>query len=378
MWTARAVGLPTETWLNEGQLMAVDLTGGIDPSREYALTQRPQNPEMRDSVSFWVVDDHGGIGLPRIGIEAVGANWDAHDIQVNVAFPDGRVYRLRTNGPSLPAEGPDGRATVLGAGGLVFRCVEPFGTWTMSYDGPAVQTSSADLIEGNKDGPLVDIDFHVEATMVVPPWVQGTLHAEAGAQLNTSIEGDLMGGPRYEQLFTATGEFHAAGEQRSFTGSGLRIRRTGVRKLAGFWGHCWQSAVFGSGRAFGYIAYPPRPDGRPTFNEGYIFTGDFTGDRGLIAARVVQAPWLTRLQPPGEDVSLVLETADGVLEIAGETVLSTHDVQHNDDMFSMQALKQEMPSFPALQQAGVRYRWDGEQTYGMLERSNPLDKIVRG
>ena len=34
-------------------------------------------------------------------------------------------------------------------------------------------------------------------------------------------------------------------------------------------------------------------------------------------------------------------------------------------------------TFPALQQAGVRYRWDGEETYGMLERSNPIDKIVR-
>jgi hypothetical protein len=28
------------------------------------------------------------------------------------------------------------------------------------------------------------------------------------------------------------------------------------------------------GRAFGYIAYPPRPDGEPTFNEGYIFDGE--------------------------------------------------------------------------------------------------------
>jgi hypothetical protein len=91
----------------------------------------------------------------------------------------------------------------------------------------------------------------------------------------------------------------------------------------------------------------------------------------------VRAPWLTRLQPPGEDVSLVLETSDGVVEIAGETVFSTHDVHHDDDMYSMHALKREMPSFPALQQAGVRYKWDGEQTYGMLERSNPLDKIVR-
>ncbi len=353
--------------------MAVDLTGGIDPSHEYMLGERPKNPEMRDSVSFWVVDDHGEIGLPRIGIEAVAANWDAHDIQINVSFPDGRVYRLRTNQPSLPAQGPDGRPTVLGAGGLVFRCVEPFATWTMSYDGPAVQTSSADLVEGRKDGPPADISFHVEATMAVPPWVQGALQSDAGARLKTSIEGQLMGGSRYEQLFTATGDFRTADEHRSFGGSGLRIRRQGVRKLAGFWGHCWQSAVFPSGRAFGYIAYPPRPDGQPTFNEGYVFTGD--GD--LIAARVVKAPWLTRLRPRGEDVSLTLETADGVHEIAGQTVLSTHDIHHDDDMFSMHALKAEMPSFPALQQAGVRYRWDGEEAYGMLERSNPLDKLAR-
>lgn len=353
--------------------MAVDLTGGIDAAREYMLAKRPENPEMRDSVSFWVVDDCGEIGLPRIGIEAVGANWDSHDVQVNVAFPDGRVYRLRTNGPSLPTDGPGGPATVLGAGGLAFQCIEPFQSWTMSYEGPATQTSSTDLVKGKKDGPMVDISFHVEAQMAVPPWVQGALQPDADAQLKTSSVGEIMGGPRYEQLFTATGEFRAAGEQHRFTGSGLRIRRTGVRKLAGFWGHCWQSAVFGSGRAFGYIAYPPRPDGQPTFNEAFVFTGD--GE--LIAARAVQAPWLTRLRPLGEDVSLVLETADGFIEIAGETVFSTHDIHHNDDMYSMRAMKQEMPSFPALQQAGVRYTWDDEQAYGMLERSNPLDKIAR-
>ena len=86
--------------------MTTDLTGGIDPSREFVFAQRPENPEMRDSVSFWTMDDRGDVGLPRIGIEAVAANWDNHDIQVNVAFPDGRVYRLRSNGPSLPPKDP--------------------------------------------------------------------------------------------------------------------------------------------------------------------------------------------------------------------------------------------------------------------------------
>lgn len=349
--------------------MSVDLTGGIDPSREYVFADKPDNPEMRDSVSFWVLDDQGQIALPRTGIEAVSANWDSHDIQVNVAFPDGRVFRLRETTPSIPPAGSDGRPTVLGAGGLAFRLVETFDTWTMTYDGKAVQTSSSDLIEGNTDGPLVDVNFHVEAKMAVPPWVQGSLLTDANTQLETSVEGGLMGGPRYEQLFRATGRVSVdGGAEHHFTGSGLRIRRQGVRKLEGFWGHCWQSAIFPSGRAFGYIAYPPRPDGQPTFNEGYIFGG--SGE--LIPARVVQAPWLTRLQPSGEDVSLVLETADGTISIEAETVFGAHDVHHHDKTYSAQALQAD---FPVVQQAGVRYRWDGEETYGMLERSNPLDKI---
>jgi hypothetical protein len=353
--------------------MATDLTGGIDPAREYMFAERPHNPEMRDSVSFWVFDDRGEVGLPRIGIEAVAANWDVHGVQLNVAFPDGRVYRLREDAASWPVEGPDGKPTVLGAGPLAFTCVEPFNVWTMRFDGQAVETSSAALVEGRKDGPLVDLQFEVEAKLAVPPWVQGTLRADASSALKTSIEGDLMGGPRYEQLFRATGAVRVCGAEHAFTGSGLRIRRQGVRRLEGFWGHCWQSALFSSGRAFGYIAYPPRPDGRPTFNEGYLFDGD--GE--LTAARVVEAPWLTRLQPLGEDVSVVLETADGTVRIAGETVLSTHDITDPSDIPADQLAKLANWTFPALQQAGVRYRWDGEETYGMLERSSPMDRINR-
>ncbi len=236
---------------------------------------------MRDSVSFWTFDEAGAVGLPRVGIEAVASNWDSHNVQVNVAFADGRVYRLREDAPSRPVNGLDGKPSVLGAGPLAFTCVEPFSVWTMTFDGKAIATSSADLVAGRKDGPLVDVRFEVEAKPAVPPWVQGTLQADADSALKTSIEGDLMGGPRYEQLFRATGSVTVGGEAHTFTGSGLRIKRQGVRKLEGFWGHCWQSALFGSGRAFGYIAYPPRPDGQPTFNEGYVY---LRGDGELIPA----------------------------------------------------------------------------------------------
>jgi len=351
--------------------MPIDLTGGIDPQREYMFAERPDNPEMRDSVSFWVLDDRGEVGLPRIGIEAVAANWEAHGVQVNVAFADGRVYRLRDEGKSLPPTGPDG-PTVLGAGPLVFTCVEPFDVWTMTFDGQAVATSSTDLIAGRKDGPRVDLRFEVEAKMAVPPWVQGAMQADADEQLKTSIVGDLMGGPRYEQLFRATGAVHVAGEQHDFSGTGLRIRRQGVRRLEGFWGHCWQSTLFPDGRAFGYIAYPPRPDGGPAFNEGYVYLGA----EKLIPARVVAAPWLRRLQARGEDVSVVLETESGTVRIEGETVVSTHDITDPSEVPAEMLEKMANWTFPALQQAGVRYRWDGEEAIGMLERSSPMDKIT--
>ena len=34
-----------------------------------------------------------------------------------------------------------------------------------------------------------------------------------------------------------------------------------------------------------------------------------------------------------------------------------------------------MSSRPLLQQAGARYRWDGEESYGMIERSIPVDQL---
>jgi hypothetical protein len=233
----------------------------------------------------------------------------------------------------------------------------------MGYAGDAVETTTAALIAGKADGPRVPLEFVVEAQMAVPPWIQGQMSADAADKLQTSVEGGFMGGPRYEQLFRATGSLRVAGEHYEFTGTGLRIRRQGIRKLEGFWGHCWQSALFPSGRGFGYIAYPPRPDGTPSYNEGYLFTGDGP----LIPARVVQAPWLGRIQDVGEDVAVVFESEElGRVRIEGETVVSTFDL----------TLRAEMPDFPGLYQGGARYRWDGEETYGMIERSSPMDQLV--
>ena len=73
----------------------------------------------------------------------------------------------------------------------------------------------------------------------------------------------------------------------------------------------------------------------------------------------------------------MLETADGPVRIEGETVVSTHDITDPSEIPADQLAKMANWTFPALQQAGVRYTWDGEQSYGMLERSTPMEQIVR-
>jgi hypothetical protein len=342
--------------------MTIDLTGGVDIQREYVCAQCPEIAQTRDAVNVWLENRGAAFGM-RIGIEALAPNWDTHEYWLDIAFADGRVISGRAFGKTHPAIGPEGLATIRAAGPIHFRCVEPFRTWTTSFKDRVPQITAMDLINQTipADPPVQDVEFDIEMTMVVPPWVPGSLLAEAGKTLSSGIQGEYMS-PRYEQLFRAKGTMRVGNERFEVNANGLRIRRQGIRKFEGFWGHCWQSAVFPSGRAFGYNTFPPRADGQPTYNEGYIFDGDGT----LKPARAVQIPWLSRLVPRGDDVPFVLETADGLVSIQGETFVNTRS----------RGSAVLPPDFPIVQQAHARYRWDGEETVGMVERSSPPSKMT--
>jgi len=342
--------------------MAVDLTGGLDTSREFVFSDRPDDPEMRDAVNVWIESADGSLGM-RIGIEALAKTWNAHDIWLDIAFADGRVISFRESHKPLPAIDQNGLATIRGAGPLTFRCQVPFERWTASFRGLAPETTAQHLADGlllNGPSP-VEIEFDLEMSMTAPPFAPGSLSREA-SEILTGKQGEYVS-PRYEQLFRVRGPLRVGGTEREVVGNGLRIRRQGVRRLEGFWGHCWQSAVFPSGKAFGYNTFPPRGDGQATLNEGYVFDGSGV----LQAARAVEIPWLDRLQTSGDDVSCVLETTEGRVAIEGATFINTRSVHKGTAVLP--------DDFPIVQQAHARYRWDGEETCGMVERSSAPDKI---
>ena len=340
-----------------------EISGGLTPDHELVFPAKPQNPEMRESTSVWLYEENGAFALPRFGIEAEASSWENPQYQVNFAFPGGRVLSSRGRGVKRSPFGPDGRPTVLGAGPLSFRCIEPFRRWVTTFDGMAVDGTVDEQIAGRLEpNRLVPVRFEAELTMVTPCWVQD-LTPEKVAQMSEAdaIEAANMGiGWRLEHLFRAEGTFTIDGQSRTFTAVGSRIKRQSVRPLAGFRGHCWQSAVFPDGRAFGFIAYPPRADG-VAYNDGYIYQNG-----RMYRARAVKIPWLRRIVGQGDDASLALESELGVIRIDGVTTPSTFRVG-NPDIGGLN-----------LQQGGVKYSWDGQNTYGMIERSSPAGVTTIG
>jgi hypothetical protein len=332
-----------------------DFSGGLTPDHELVFADRPPNPEMRESTSVWLYEENGAFAFPRFGIEAEASSWENPQYQVNFAFPGGRILGSRGRGAKTSPFGPEGRPTVLGAGPLSFHCIEPFHKWVTTFEGLAVDGTVDEQIERRLDpNRLVPVGFEVQLTMVTPCWVQD-LRPEIVAQMSKAdaIDAANMGiGWRLEHLFRGEGSLTIDGRSRTFKSVGSRIKRQSVRPLAGFRGHCWQSAVFPDGRAFGFIAYPPREDGT-AYNEGYVYQ-----DGRMYSARAVKIPWLRRIVGEGDDASLELESELGITRIHGVTAPSTFRVG-NPDIGGLN-----------LQQGGVKYTWDGQAAYGMIERSS--------
>jgi len=330
--------------------------GGLAPHYDYMLPGAPDDPTMRESASIWLFEENGEFAFPRNGIEAVGSDWDHHRYDVNFSFPDGRtLFETRTDAETLSPFGPDGKPTVLGAGGLAFHCLEPYRKWRVTYSGDPVDSTSAAIIDGTVDtARRTPVSYDVELTMVTPCWVHDyTPETVAKMTPREQADASSMGlGYRMEHLFRGEGTLTIDGKTRDFRCVGIRVHRQSKRPMEGFRGHCWQSAVFPDGRAFAYIAYPPAPDGS-TYNEGYVYQ-----DGKMYPAKATKIPFLRRLAANGDDISLELEYELGTIAISGESRLGNFKLGGKD-----------MPGFSLNQGAGL-YRWGDQQAFGMIERSS--------
>jgi len=210
---------------------------------------------------------------------------------------------------------------------------------------------------------MIDVELEADLVMAVPPWTEAP-----GSAAQKSIDV----GHRHEQLFTATGTLRVGGKQLDFTATGLRIWRLGVRTMSGFDGHCWQVAVFPSGKAFGYTALPDRPGAGPGYRAGFVFDGE-----RAYPATATEVPWLSRFEPEGGDVAVELRSELGVHVVSGRTTTSSV-VAGRAALATVAALNSGMAGRDLfLHQGGAHYTWDGESCYGMVERSAANSEVRR-
>jgi hypothetical protein len=333
------------------------LSNGLAPEKDLVLPSQPEHPEMRESVSIWMFEENGAFAFPRMGIEAESQSWQNRRLQGNFSFANGRVLNGAGVGPAPSAIGSDGRPTVIGAGALTFRCIEPFRRWSVTFDGPAVDGQSSEQIDASFKAKktTTQVKLEAEMTMATPAWVQEISADTSKMSAQEAANAQAMGlGYRFEHHFRAQGTLAIDGTKRDFKGVGTRIHRQSIRRLEGFTGHCWLSALFPDGRAFGCLAYPPLPGASEySYNDAVIYQ-----DGKLIPARIVKAPFLRRIVFEGDDVSVELESELGRTRIQGATALSTFRIG-NPDIGGLN-----------LQQGGARFTWDGQSAYGMVERSS--------
>lgn len=327
------------------------LDGGLPPELEYFQYDTPDDPGVRDSATLWIMDQGGLIALPRVTLDAIGSAWHRPNLQLNLILADGRSANLWTSAAGIVRPDLQGRATVRTAGPLRFQCHEPFRHWSLHFDGNITLSGPGRSPAGtSKPEPL---SFHLDAYMCAPPWLMGGLSGEAAAAMHSGGAAMLMGGVRYEQLCRVRGWLRLDHRDYPIDGTGMRVRRRGVRQMSPALGHCQLSALFPSGKAFGAIVMAQGPAEPPVFSEAFLYTPH----EGRTPARIVASPWMTELPSRDEDATLVLDTPHGTVTIEGRTLLTILDGEHF-----------EMAATAVLQQGTARYRWGGEETIGLIER----------
>jgi hypothetical protein len=339
----------------------VDLTGGLDPTDDRPNLDPARDLDIGENHAFWLFDDAGEYALLNCHVQAGGmvapgqslTDWASRRVVFAIAAPDDRLFVDFAIGPgSTPDE--------LVVGGWTFRCVEPFRQWEAHYRGTPLVTTATEtrsrMVDLDGERAPVEIDMTLE--MALPPWIQGAF-AEDRPGRDDGLR--FIGVPRYEQLYRAEGEIRHDGATHALHTTGLRTHRYGRRGMGGMNGHSWLSAVFPSGRGFGSMRFPG-PDGEDLFREAWV-----TGDSELVGARLVDSPWLRSLDCVGETWKVVLDTPGGPTEIDGETIACS---------YTMGLGVNPSPDAFVLVHGMARFRWDGEEASGLIERSAPMRELV--
>lgn len=353
---------------NGADSLPYDPTGGMPPEADYALLEQPPGSEMfGENHAFWFFDEENRAH----GYTHTEAFQDCYELRAErgwLTLPDGRLFYTWGDGFRSTRRAPAGS-------NLVMTCVEPFRHWTVDFLGSMRQSTSEELSRGRPvEGSRPVVRLHIDVVTAAEPWRLGSLSMKENA-----FAMSFIGEDRYEQLCRFTGWVQVEREAPiRLAGMAMRTHRRGSRRMKGWHGHSWQTALFPSGRGFGFERFPDRsgPEGRahPAWSEGYIL------DRGrIVPAEILESGWLTELKASGEPITVRLMAAGETHVIRGTTVATVwrtiqagRTTDRNVRRFGIWGREGDY----VMGQGVTLWEWDGESVYGHTERSAPTRELL--
>jgi hypothetical protein len=258
-------------------------------------------------------------------------------------LPDDR-YLCAKGTARLPDDhGPQGPA-------LIYRCDEPFTQWTKTFHGLARLVSGDQL----RAGPLTDglgVGVDMELT-----WTA------RGAAFDMDMSGQSWGHTHYEQNCELSG-FIAFGDERiELAGTGLRDHSWGPRDFAPIDRHCWIHGQWADGRSFMIFHLLTM--------QGHVLSHVTVDDgQGRTSARIVSdAPLIDALEHGQDRYSLRFQTERGIVDIIAEPrQAATLSMAGTSEMVI--GRDPEPTASHWLAEATTRFTWDGDEGWGLTERT---------
>jgi hypothetical protein len=348
---------------------------GIDPADE--LPHAAQDvANWTEYVYFMGYDDraHQGISV-HIGREPTDTDiWRG---TLGIFLPDGESLLV------AKYLGRDGSDRGPGAGPLQVRCVTPFRTWMLEFNGlvhrvPRNQIMTQTFRDAKAEvasfclifegaGPMWDLEQAVQRAGNVQSLVLDEEVSEA--------KRDKLKTHHWEQICRVHGHMTVGGETTQISGGGIRDHSHGPRDYGPIIGSNWINAVFPSGKVV--MAMGMNLVGR-SINIGYIFRGD--GSPLELIEIVEQPPIVTEQTDPRSmpadpladsrtrQVRIVLKSRKGEEVITGELLhaMGTTYVSPNHELVGTDL--EQVQGGSQLAECPTRFHWDRESGVGVRER----------
>ena len=331
--------------------------GGLaDADDAPALAPPSATPNWTENLWWIAHDGKTGMGL-MLHLGSTRHDFNVVRQTVMLMLPDGRVATdVSVGGFREPGK-------VRGAT-LTMEYIKPFREWRVSSNG-VTQLATLDELWNNspRQGPRVPLRIDLKAECLGPVW-------EAGAGDDTQhMQQQEWAKSHYQQTIRLSGSIELDGVRHAFDATGVRDHSRGPRDFGTWHGHALCSAPFKSGRSFGLFSVFGA-GGTTALRTAYVVK-DGIMERGVPRA----IPPLSRAFL-GRNESFTLE-----IEVGGR--VETIKVRtHGGGLLSMLApydvtpgIWRERPGGIALGEALASFEWDGETSYGIVERSAPADSL---